>query len=216
MYFNLIPAEINTYCEDHSEAEEAVLKQLQEDTKNNLRYPQMLSGHLQGLFLKQISWMIRPKKILEVGSFSGYSTLCLISGLAEGGSMISIDRNEAVKPIIESIIQKQRLSEKLRFVHADAHLWLAENPQNMLDLVFIDADKAGTIAYYEQLLPMIRPGGFMVVDNVLWNGKVVEPIKESDKESVALDAFNKVVTKDTRVENLLLPFRDGLMLLRKR
>lgn len=215
MYFNLISEQIDEYCGFHSQKVEAHLKKLQNHAMEALKYPQMLSGHLQGLFLKQISWMLRPKKILEIGTFAGYSTLCLVEGLADGGQLITIDRNPEAAKLARKAFEQSAHKDKIIFFEADAHQWLQKNPQSNLDLIFLDADKAGTISYYEQLVPMLRKGGFLLVDNVLWNAKVVEPIKESDKESITLDAFNKIITKDERMENLLLPFRDGLMIARK-
>ena len=215
MYFNLISEEIDQYCTFHSQREEELLSELEKVAVEKLKYPQMLSGHLQGLFLKQISWMMRPKQILEIGTFAGYSTLCLAAGLAEDGKIITIDRNEEASSLAKAFFSKSEKAAQIECIEADAHQWLKENPLKEVDLVFLDADKAGTISYYEKLVPMIRTGGFLLVDNVLWNGKVTQPIKESDKETITLDAFNKVISEDDRMENLLLPFRDGIMIARK-
>jgi predicted O-methyltransferase YrrM len=215
MYFNLISEEIEQYCTFHTQKEEELLSELEKGAREELKYPQMLSGHLQGLFLKQISWMMRPKKILEIGTFAGYSTLCLADGLAEEGVIITIDRNPEAAKLAKAFFSKSEKAAQIECIQADAHQWLKENPQKEVDLVFLDADKAGTLSYYEQLVPMIRKGGFLLVDNVLWNAKVTDPIKESDKETITLDAFNKVITEDERMENLLLPFRDGIMIARK-
>lgn len=216
MYFNLIDERIQRYCESHSESESVALKKLSEETLAQYRYPQMLSGHLQGLFLKQISWMIRPRKVLEIGSYTGYSTLCLADGLAEDGSLISIDRNESLAPTLRKHINASPYADKITLVFSNAHEWLLQNHLEDLDLVFIDADKASSLAYYKSILPMVRSGGFIITDNVLWNAKVTEPIKPSDRETIGLDIFNKYVTSDPSVENILLPFRDGIMMMRKR
>jgi predicted O-methyltransferase YrrM len=219
MYFNLLDERIQQYTEVHSQEESVVLKSLTEFTLAEHKLPQMLSGHLQGLFLKQISWMLRPRLILEIGTFAGYSTICLADGLAEGGKIITIDKNPKMLPTINNYLTEAGIADKTEVIQANAHDWLAEEVNqkkltNNIDLVFIDADKAGSLRYYERILPMMRKGGFILVDNVLWNGKVCEPIKPNDQETIGLDVFNKTVTKDERVENLLLPFRDGIMMLR--
>lgn len=215
MYFNLIDERIQQYTEVHSQEESKILKSLTEFTKEQHKLPQMLSGHLQGLFLKQLSWMMRPHLILEIGTFAGYSTICLADGLVDGGKLITIDKNPKMLPTITRYLNEAGISEKVQVVQADAHQWLTENTLQNIDLVFIDADKAGSLSYFERVLPMVRTGGFILVDNVLWNGKVCEPIKPTDHETIGLDVFNKTVTRDSRVENLLVPFRDGIMMLRK-
>lgn len=215
MYFNLIDERIQQYTEVHSQEEFKILKSLTEFTKEQHKLPQMLSGHLQGLFLKQLSWMMRPHLILEIGTFAGYSTICLADGLVDGGKLITIDKNPKMLPTITRYLNEAGISEKVQVVQADAHQWLTENTLQNIDLVFIDADKAGSLSYFERVLPMVRTGGFILVDNVLWNGKVCEPIKPTDHETIGLDVFNKTVTRDSRVENLLVPFRDGIMMLRK-
>lgn len=215
MYFNLIDERIQQYTEVHSQEESKILKSLTEFTKEQHKLPQMLSGHLQGLFLKQLSWMMRPHLILEIGTFAGYSTICLADGLVDGGKLITIDKNPKMLPTITRYLNEAGISEKVQVVQADAHKWLTENTLQNIDLVFIDADKAGSLSYFERVLPMVRTGGFILVDNVLWNGKVCEPIKPTDHETIGLDVFNKTVTRDSRVENLLVPFRDGIMMLRK-
>lgn len=215
MYFNLIDERIQQYTEVHSQEESKILKSLTEFTKEQHKLPQMLSGHLQGLFLKQLSWMMRPHLILEIGTFAGYSTICLADGLVDGDKLITIDKNPKMLPTITRYLNEAGISEKVQVVQADAHQWLTENTLQNIDLVFIDADKAGSFSYFERVLPMVRTGGFILVDNVLWNGKVCEPIKPTDHETIGLDVFNKTVTRDSRVENLLVPFRDGIMMLRK-
>lgn len=215
MYFNLIDERIQQYTEVHSQEESKILKSLTEFTKEQHKLPQMLSGHLQGLFLKQLSWMMRPHLILEIGTFAGYSTICLADGLVDGGKLITIDKNPKMLPTITRYLNEAGISEKVQVVQADAHQWLTENTLQNIDLVFIDADKAGSLSYFERVLPMVRTGGFILVDNVLWNGKVCESIKPTDHETIGLDVFNKTVTRDSRVENLLVPFRDGIMMLRK-
>jgi len=216
MYFNLLDQRIQQYTEVHSEEEPKVLKSLTDFALEQHLLPQMLSGHLQGLFLKHISWMMRPSLVLEIGTYAGYSTICLADGLADGGKIITIDKNPKMLPTINKYLAEAGISEKVEVVQANAHRWLADNALINIDLVFIDADKAGSMQYYERILPMVREGGFILVDNVLWNGKVCNPVKPNDQETIALDVFNKTVTKDSRVENLLLPFRDGVMMLRKK
>ncbi len=176
--------------------------------------PRMLSGHMQGRFLSMISWMIRPRCILEIGTYTGYSALCLAEGLTEDGRLITIDHNEELEGFARSYWQQSPLNDKIDF-----RLGLASDIRPLLDdtfdLVFIDADKRNNSLYFDLIIDKVRPGGFILADNVLWSGKVVTPIKPADLDTIAVMAFNQKIQDDSRVENVLLPVRDGMMVMRK-
>lgn len=176
--------------------------------------PRMSSGHYQGKFLSMISQMIQPKRVLEIGTFTAYSTWSLAEGLTEEGELITIDINDELQRFHTKYAGKMKNGHQVKFVYGNA---LNEIPklEGSFDLVFIDADKENYIHYYDMLLPRLRLGGWMLIDNVLWSGKVVEPVKGNDIETLTLLELNKKVTEDPRVDNLLLSIRDGLMLVRR-
>lgn len=204
---------IEEYCCQHSSEETALLKQLNRDTHAKVLMPRMLSGHLQGEFLKMISHMIKPASILEIGTYTGYSTLCLAEGLQENGKITTIDKNEEIETFTRSFFEKSSQHSKINYLLGNA-LNIIPTLTETFDLIFIDADKANNEAYYEMCLPKLKQGGFIFVDNVLWSGKVLDSKK--DKDSATIDAFNKKIATDTRVEKMLLPLRDGIFLIRKK
>lgn len=208
-------AKILAYCETHSSEESDALKALNRFTHANVLQPRMLSGHLQGRVLSMISHMIQPEYILEIGTYTGYSAICLAEGLKENGRLITIDINPELEDVIISHAVKAGLKNKIQFIVGDAYQIIRTLPHTY-DLVFIDADKLSYAKYYEQVLEKLRPGGFILVDNVLWSGKVVDE-KElaKDKDTISLHQFNTMVANDKRVEKVLLPIRDGLYLIRK-
>ncbi|GAB3941161.1 O-methyltransferase [Spirosoma harenae] len=162
-----------------------------------------------------ISWMIRPRRILELGTYTGYSALCLAEGLTDDGKLITIDQNEELEDFARSYWKQSSWGDKIDFrlgLASDIIPTLTES----FDLVFIDADKRANSTYFELIFDKIRPGGFVLIDNVLWSGKVVEPVKQSDLDTAAVLAFNRKIQDDPRVENVLLPVRDGIMMVRKR
>jgi caffeoyl-CoA O-methyltransferase len=203
---------INEYCEAHTTPASEVLYQLERTTHMKTLAPQMLSGHLQGQFLRFISSMMQPKAILEIGTFTGYSAICLAEGLSEGGVLHTIDPNPEIKHISEEFFQKAGVRDKIV-----AHLGKAETiiPEIdiMFDLVFIDAGKLEYGLFYDLVIDKVRKGGVILADNTLWSGKVLLPEKDADTR--AIDDFNKKIQKDERVENLLMSIRDGLMMIRK-
>lgn len=211
---DFIPEKINDYCKKYSTPESEVLQQLNRFTNVNVLRPRMLSGHLQGKLLEFISCMIQPKNVLEVGTYTGYSAICLAKGLQMDGKILTIDCNEELEDIVLEHIAKAGCSDKIDFIIGDA-VNILPNLMQEFDLVFIDADKEQYSLYFDLIFDKVKPGGFILVDNVLWSGKVSEKISPSDKETLAIQAFNQKVHDDSRVENFLLPFRDGLMLLRK-
>ena len=211
----LLPENIEKYIEDFTESESAELRALSRETHLKILRPIMLSGHIQGRFLSMISKMISPSYILEIGTYTGYSAICLAEGLTENGKLITIDRNEELKPILEKFLLKSEHAAKI-----DLRIGLAADIipslEDNIDLVFIDADKPNYIKYFDLVIDTLRKGGFILVDNVLWSGKVVEDIKSTDKSTNAIVNFNKMVHEDTRVENVILPIRDGITILRKK
>jgi predicted O-methyltransferase YrrM len=208
-------SKILTYCEEHSSAESPALKALNRFTNANVLQARMLSGHLQGRVLSMISHMIKPKYILEIGTYTGYSAICLAEGLSDTGRLITIDVNPELEDVIVTYVEQAGFKSKIQFIVGDAYQIIRTLPQQF-DLVFIDADKLSYAKYYEQVLEKLNPGGFILVDNVLWSGKVVDEKELSkDKDTISLHAFNQMVANDTRVEKVLLPMRDGLYLIRK-
>lgn len=203
------------YIEQHSSPESPVLKKINRDTHAHVLMPRMLSGHLQGRILSMFSHMIRPRRILEIGTYTGYSALCLAEGLAPEGLLYTLDINEELEDKVKAFFAESAYGQQIRYLIGNA-LELIPNLQEPWDLVFIDADKKNYLAYYQLVLDQLRPGGFIIADNVLWGGKVVqEGQKKPDKDTEAILAFNKKVQDDERVENVLFPIRDGLMVLRK-
>lgn len=211
---DFLPPDISTYAETYTSPESVLLHQLNRNTRAHVMAPRMLSGHIQGRFLSMVSWMIRPRRILEIGTYTGYSALCLAEGLTDDGRLITLDHNEELETFARAYWQQSPLKDKIDF-----RLGLAADSIPMLqetfDLVFIDADKRNNSLYFDLIFDKVRPGGFILVDNVLWSGKVVEPPKPADQDTMAVHAFNQKVQNDSRIENVLLPVRDGIMVIRK-
>jgi caffeoyl-CoA O-methyltransferase len=192
-----------------------LLRQLDRDTRAHVMAPRMLSGHLQGRFLSMISWMIRPRRILELGTYTGYSALCLAEGLANDGRLITIDQNEELEKFARSYWSKSPLNDRIELRIGPA-ADIIPTLTDTFDLVFIDADKRNNALYYELVFEKLRPGGFLLIDNVLWSGKVIEPLKPNDQDTASVLTFNELIQQDPRVENVLLPIRDGITIVRKR
>jgi caffeoyl-CoA O-methyltransferase len=212
---DFLPSDLTAYAEAHTSPESDLLRQLNRNTRAHIMAPRMLSGHMQGRFLSMISWMIRPRRILEIGTYTGYSALCLAEGLTDDGRLITIDHNEELEGFARSYWQQSPLNTKIDFrlgLAADIIPALDET----FDLVFIDADKRNNSLYFDLIFDKLRPGGFILADNVLWSGKVIESVKLSDQDTPAVLAFNQKIQADSRVENVLLPVRDGIMMIRKR
>lgn len=210
-----ISKELSDYCEQHTSPETEVLSKLNRETHLKVVSPRMLSGHLQGRFLSLISKLQQPKLIIEIGTYTGYSALCLAEGLAETGKLISIDVNEETSAFAQSFIQQTPFADKIKLVVADAKEFMA-TIKDSIDIVFIDADKKNYLTYYELVIDKLSKGGLIIADNVLWSGKITIPENEMDRETLALHQFNQFVQQDERVENILLPIRDGLMVVRKK
>jgi caffeoyl-CoA O-methyltransferase len=210
----LINTEIQNYAEAHTSPESELLQNLNRQTHAKTLQPRMLSGHLQGQFLAMISSMLRPDRILEIGTFTGYSAICLAKGLSETGRLITIEVNEERELLIRSFLEKSPQSSQIDFIIGNASE-VIPTLNETFDLVFIDADKRRCALYYDLVFNKIRVGGVIIIDNVLWSGKVVDNSKKTDKDTQALLDFNLKVQNDSRVSNVLLPLRDGLMIVMK-
>jgi caffeoyl-CoA O-methyltransferase len=210
-----LPSNIEQYAIEHSKSEDPVLAALNRETWAKVLRPRMLSGHLQGKILENFSYMIRPKRILEIGTYTGYSAICMAKGLAEGGKMITIDINDEISHIASKFIEEAGLIDQIDFRIGDA-LKIIPDLTETWDLVFIDADKENYSAYYDLIVDRMRPGGFIIADNVLWSGKVLDSYESLDNETKSLFDFNNKITNDDRVDNVLMPVRDGLMIIRKK
>lgn len=206
----ILNAELQQYAERYTTAENELLKKINRDTHVNVLMPRMLSGHLQGRVLAMISQMIRPKTALEIGTYTGYSALCLAEGLAEGGKLISIDINEELEHKVKQYFES--FQDKIDYRIGNA-LDLIPTLDEEFDLVFIDADKRNYANYFDMIIDKLRPGGFILADNVLWSGKVLD--EKPDDDTKAIISFNQKIHDDRRVENVLLPVRDGIMMIRK-
>jgi len=201
------------YAEQFSSAEDALLNDISVSTHRH-QYAQMLSGHVQGKFLEMLSHLIHPKKILEIGTFMGYSALCLAKGLQHDGRLHTIELREKDAEIAAANFSRANVSDKI-ILHVGNALNIIPTLQEIWDLVFIDADKVNYTAYYKLVLPAMRSGGLIIADNVLFHGEVLE--KEiKGKNGLAIHAFNKMIKEDESVEKLLLTVRDGLSLIRKK
>ena len=212
---DFLPEPISNYAAAHTSPESAVLKRLNRETHAKVLHPRMLSGHVQGRVLSMISWMLRPKFVLEIGTYTGYSALCLAEGLAEGGKVLTLDVNEELEPFTRSFLNASDLADRIEYRLGNALDLIPKLPDTPIDLVFIDADKLNYSRYFDLIFDRVRPGGFIIADNVLWSGKVVETQNAPDKETRALLDFNEKIATDSRVENVLLPIRDGLLIARK-
>lgn len=210
---HFISQELEDYAAFHSENEPELLQQLNRETHLKTLKPRMLSGHFQGRVLSMISKLTRPKNILEVGTFTGYATLCLAEGIQEEGLIDTIDINEELIDFQRKYFDLSEWGERI-IQHVGSALDIIPTLDRAYDLVFIDADKRNYANYFELLLPKMNPGGIILSDNVLWSGKVLDPIKPNDKSTISIDAYNKLLKEDPRVETVLLPIRDGLTVSR--
>lgn len=212
---NLIHPDIEKYAQQHTSSESDVLKRLNRETHAKILRPRMLSGHMQGKLLEMISCMLQPERIVEIGTYTGYSAICLARGLKPGGKLHTIDHNPELEDFTRSFFKDAGLTEMIEY-HIGEASDILPRLQGPFDLAFIDADKENYLRYYEISLSKLRVGGVILADNVLWSGKVLsETAAKGDSEAEALIEFNRFVQEDDRVENLLLPFRDGLAVIRK-
>ncbi len=211
---DMIHPDVERYAEEHTSHESDCLAWLNRWTHVKMVRPRMLSGHYQGKLLEFISSMVGPQKILEIGAYVGYSTICLAKGLQDGGKLHSLEADEELEDIILNSVEKAGLSEKIDLKIGRALDLLPQLSDEKFDLAFIDADKINYLNYYEAVVPMMAKNGIILIDNILWSGKVLFEQPAGDKESAVLKALNDRIQSDPRVENILLPIRDGLMMCR--
>ena len=209
---DFLPENIQKYISDNSQSESIILKELNRYTNSKVILPRMLSGHVQGRFLSMISKLVNPEIIVEVGTYTGYSCLCLAEGLKKNGKIITIEKDEEFASIAKKFFDRSNYKEKISLLIEDATKAI-ENISEKIDLAFIDADKVNYTKYYDMLFPKLKIGGLIVADNVLWSGKVTEDV--SDNETQSIKNFNTKVKNDERVENLIVGIRDGIMLCQK-
>ena len=208
-----ISEDLKNYLLKYCDPEDELLKSIDRETNLKVSMPRMLSGHYQGRVLSMLSNMVRPARILEVGTFTGYATLCLTEGLTENGMIHTIDINAELEDRVRANFSKSAFKDKILYHLGDATKIIPEIDE-VFDIVFIDADKKNNGTYYDLLIDKLRSGGIIIVDNVLWSGKVLE--KQIDQNTTIITKFNKMVMKDQRVEKLILPVRDGLFIIRKK
>ena len=209
---NAVENEITKYAEEFTSGESEVLQDLRRECYEHYEDSSMLSGFFQGRVLSMLSHMIQPKVVLEIGTYLGYSALCFAEGLAEGGKVITLDIQEDTNKVARSFVERTKYKNSIEFHLGNAVDIIPTLPETF-DLTFIDADKPNYSNYYNLVFHRLRPGGFILADNVLWSGKVL--LDEKDENTQALHDFNKMVMADDRVSNVLLPIRDGLMVVRK-
>ena len=203
---------INEYSEQHTTVQSQALANLERETHLKILRPRMLSGHLQGKFLEMIVKMLRPKEVLEIGTYTGYSAICMANGLAADACIHTIDINAELEDFARSHFQKADVENQIEFYIGNA-LEIIPTLDVVFDLVFIDADKINYQKYFDLVLPKMRKGGFIIADNVLWSGKVLNAPNKKDPETTAIQKFNDYIQSCTKVNNLLLPLRDGLMII---
>jgi caffeoyl-CoA O-methyltransferase len=212
---DFIDEQLEEYVVKHTSKESDVLYDLNRQTHLNILQPRMLSGHLQGRVLSMLSHMIKPKRILEIGTYTGYAAICMAEGLQENGELITIDKNQELEDMANRYFQKAGFQDRIELIVGDA---LEEIPKldKKFDLVFIDADKTNYLNYYDLLIDELPQNSYIIADNVLWSGKVLNEKEMNDPDTKALSIFNEKIQNDSRVENVLFPIRDGLMVIRKK
>ena len=208
-----MPITPEEYAARHSSALPTLLQEVLDFTEAQHPHAHMISGHVQGQLLRMLSFMLQPKYILEIGTFTGYSALCLAEGLTPDGKLITIDNNEETIAIAERYFRESEFASQIISVKADAAKYL-KDLEGPVDLVFIDADKENYALYYDLIIDKVRKGGLILADNVLWSGKVLDPDKHQDKDTQSIMAFTRKLNEDTRVSTFLLPIRDGILMAR--
>ena len=211
---NFIDQKLDDYVCNHTNKESELLYDLNRQTHLTVLNSRMLSGQFQGRFLSMLSRMIKPQNVLEIGTYTGYSALCFWEGLAQNGQITTIDINEELEEIVREFINKAGAQNQIKYLLGDAMKLIPEMDE-MFDLIFIDADKENYCHYYDLVFDKVKIGGYILADNVLWSGKVVENHELVDNDTKTLMSYNRKIHEDPRVENILLPIRDGLMLARK-
>ena len=212
---DFLPEELDQFITSNTEKEPAILAELNHETWEKVLIPRMLSGHFQGRVLSMLSHMIHPLTVLEIGTYTGYSAICLAEGLQKGGEIYTIDINEELESMVNKYIEKSKLKNTIINQIGNA-IDIIPSLTKKFDLVFIDADKLNYSNYYDLVFDKVNTGGYIIADNVLWSGKVTEARENLDADTIALIDFSEKVTKDDRVQNVLFPIRDGLMVVRKK
>lgn len=210
---NFLPDNIDEYVVNHSQKEPEFLQQLNKETWQKVLNPRMLSGAFQGRVLSMISKLIQPNNILEIGTYTGYSALCLAEGMKKNGTLFTIDKNEELESFAQKYFNKSQYKNQLKQLVGNA-LDIIPALNEKFDLVFIDADKSNYLNYFNLIIDKMNSGGVILSDNVLWSGKVIEEINPKDKDTKALIEYNKILNTDERIETILLPIRDGLTISR--
>ncbi|MBS1531613.1 MAG: O-methyltransferase [Bacteroidetes bacterium] len=210
----ILPHDLQLYLENHCDAEPTELQKINRETYLKVLQPHMLSGHYQGRLLSMLSKMIQPRRILEIGTFTGYSTICLAEGLTEDGLIHTIEINTELEEMLNQHFKSTNVDKKVRLHFGHAAQIIVEIAEKSYDLVFIDADKKNNLHYFNLVIDSVRSGGLIIIDNVLWKGKVYSDDNDADTRSIR--ELNEQVTQDDRVEKLILPVRDGILLIRKK
>lgn len=210
-----IDPQLDKYVCDHTQSEPEILSELNRRTHLEVLQPRMLSGHFQGRVLSMLSHMIKPRRVLEIGTYTGYSALCFAEGLTDDGKVITIDVNEELEDLVRSFVSKSGYEDRVEYLIGDAAHFIPVLNEEW-DIVFIDADKKSYCNYYNLVFDKVKKGGYILADNVLWSGKVLEDYESLDRETKIIMDYNNMIQNDPRVENVLLPIRDGLMIARKR
>jgi caffeoyl-CoA O-methyltransferase len=209
-----LPKEIEQYSQEHTQKETEVLYNLNRETHLKVLIPRMLSGHIQGRILSMFSHMLKPKNVLEIGTYTGYSAICFAEGMQPDGKLVTIDINNELETMATSYFEKSGYGNQIDMRVGNA-IDIIPTLDMKFDLVFIDADKYNYSNYYDLVIDKVNQGGFIIADNVLWSGKVLTDEVNTDTDTKALDEYNKKINSDPRVENMLMPVRDGLMVARK-
>lgn len=210
----ILPGKLQNYLDDHLDPEPEYLQKINRDTYLKVLRPHMLSGHYQGRLLSMLSKMMQPKCILEIGTFTGYATLCLAEGLTEDGIIHTIEVNRELEEMLNSHFNSTDVGKKIKLHYGEAEAILADFKTEIFDLVFIDADKKNNFTYFTAVFDKVRSGGLIIIDNVLWKGKVYG--EENDADTQGIRKLNDQISVDNRVEKLILPVRDGILLIRKK
>ena len=207
---------LEVYARRHSDPEPAVLKRIERLSNTRLVHGRMCSGHIQGRLLKMLTEMVRPRLVVELGTFSAYSAICIAEGLPVGGHLVTIEHNDELEDFIRERLSESGIEERVSLRIGDAMDRLSEFAPESVDMMFIDADKRSYCDYFAEAMRIVRHGGFIVADNTLWDGHVIDPQYEKDPQTAGIRHFNDLVASDDRVEKVMLPLRDGLTLIRKK
>lgn len=206
---------IEDYARSHSDPEPECLRRIERLSNTRLIHGRMCSGHLQGRLLKMLTEMIRPKLAVELGTFSAYSAICIAEGLDPEGRLVTIEHNDELEDFIRERLEESGFADKVELRIGDAVGCLSEFTDASVDMMFIDADKRSYTSYYEEAMRIVRRGGFIIADNTLWDGHVIDPAYDRDPQTIGISRFNDLVAADSRVEKVMLPLRDGLTIIRR-